>query len=351
MAGHRPADSEIFFMAYFTIAEDRCLNYNYKKASCRRCRDICPRQCWDDNGNLLPERCDACGLCQAVCPVDAIGVEGQPAGAWAELLQSAGSKVHLSCRKYGVGPWSCLGFLNACDLVTLAWRDAVQPQQQVFIHTKHCGACREAVASNLAQEIDRARQFLATGNSVAIRQDGEAPKDHREAKRMDRRGFFGALLSTGVETAQNVLWPEQGVRPFEKAKWRARLLRDRLGVTTPQAQDFFPVLAIEESCIACGLCAKICPIQAMTSVETPLALEISHQPLVCTGCALCIEHCPTGSIHRQPCGAAAARQLIAKEFPRCNECGEVFKPAGKQLTCFDCLLKGRQSVFGPATPE
>ena len=91
--------------------------------------------------------------------------------------------------------------------------------------------------------------------------------------------------------------------------------------------------------------------QAMTAEETPLALELSHQPLVCTGCGLCLEHCPTGSIQREASGAVATRKLIVKEFPRCNECGEVFKPAGRQLTCFDCLLKGRQSVFGPATPE
>ena len=338
-------------MAYFTIAEDRCLNYNYKKANCRKCRDICPRQCWDDHGNLLPERCDGCGLCQAVCPVDAIGVEGQPADAWAELLQSASGAVHLSCRKFGVGPWSCLGFLNARDLVTLALRDTAQTAKQVFVHTKRCRSCREAVDRNLAQEIGRARQFLVQSDSGMIREDGEAPNDHREVKRMDRRGFFGALMATGVETAQNVLWPEQGVRPIEKAKWRARLLRDRPGMGMPQLQDFFPVLSIDESCIACGLCAKICPIQAMTADENAEALEISHQPLVCTGCALCIEHCPTGSIQRQPVGDANAGRLIAKAFPRCNECGAVFKPAGRQLTCFDCLLKGRQSVFGPATTE
>ena len=338
-------------MAYFTIAEDRCLNYNYKKTSCRRCRDICPRQCWDDNGNPLPERCDGCGLCQSVCPVDAIGVEGQPSSAWAELIQNEGSELHLSCRKFGAGPWSCLGFLNARDLVALAMRHTSPAPQTVFVHTRKCGTCRESVDRHLTQEIARARQFLASVSSAAIREDGETPKDYREAKRMDRRGFFGALLSTGVETAQNVLWPEQGVRPIEKAKWRARLLRDRPAAELSAEQDFFPVLSIDASCIACGLCAKICPIQAMTAEETPLALELSHQPLVCTGCGLCLEHCPTGSIQREASGAVATRKLIVKEFPRCNECGEVFKPAGRQLTCFDCLLKGRQSVFGPATPE
>ena len=338
-------------MAYFTIAEDRCLNYNYKKTNCRLCRDICPRQCWDANSNPLLDRCDGCGLCQAVCPVDAIGVEGQPAGAWLEMLAGDEGELHLSCRKYGAGPWSCLGFLNARDLVAMAWRQQSKLPQDIFIHSRHCHECREPVARQLTQEIAKARQFLAQWPGGTIREDGEMPKAYRDAKRMDRRGFFGALLSTGVETAQNVLWPEQGIRPLEKSKWRSQVLRDRPEIMLPASQTVFPILSIADSCIACGLCAKICPIQAMTAEETPMALELSHQPFLCTDCGLCLEHCPTNAISREAGGAVAARLLIAKEFPRCNECGEIFKPAGRQLTCFDCLLKGRQSVFGPETTE
>lgn len=351
LAGYHGPDNEISLMAYFTVAEDRCLNYNYKKTRCRRCRDICPRQCWDDNGTPLPERCDACGLCQAACPTDAIAVEGQPAEVWAALLKSDAEELHLSCRKHGAGPWSCLGFLNARDLVALSWRYPDKSPQTIFVHTLHCNSCREEVGRHLAEEIGQARQFLATWKQNTIREDGEAPKDPRDEKRIGRRGFFSALLSTGVETAQNVLWPEQGVRPIEKSRWRSQLLRDRTAPELLKEQNVFPVLSIDDSCIACGLCAKICPIQAMTAHETPVALTLSHQPLVCTDCGLCLEHCPTDSIRRQIGGMSEAKQLISKEFPHCNECGESFKPAGQQLTCFDCLLKGRRSVFGPETTD
>ena len=334
-------------MAYFTIAEDRCLNYNYKKANCRRCRDICPRQCWDDNGNSIPERCDACGLCQAVCPVDAIGVEGQPAAAWTEMLESSAAVRQLSCQKYGAGPWSCLGFLNARDLVALAWARTKQTPEDVFLYTRHCAGCREPVAGFLAQEVAKARQFLAFWPGGTIREDGAAPQSYRESKRMDRRGFFGALFSTGVETAQNVLWPEKGAQPLEKAKWRSRTLRDRQEIGVLPEQTVFPVLSVADSCITCGLCAKICPVEAITTQETAESLSLLHNPLLCTGCGLCVEHCPENSIAMKLSGAVRTQKLIEKEFPRCNECGEIFKPAGRQLTCFECLLKGRHSVFGP----
>ena len=101
---------------------------------------------------------------------------------------------------------------------------------------RNCAGCREPVASFLAQEVAKARQFLAFWSGGTIREDGAAPQSYREIKRMDRRGFFGALFSTGVETAQNVLWPEKGAQPLEKAKWRSRTLRDRqeIGVLPEQ---------------------------------------------------------------------------------------------------------------------
>src|SRR5664280_139569 len=107
-AGHPKSYSETNFMGFFAIDEDRCLNYNYKISGCRRCRDICPQSCWDEAGRAEPERCDACGLCQAVCPVDAIGVEGISVTAWNEAAGRSGD-LQLSCRRYGGGPWACLG--------------------------------------------------------------------------------------------------------------------------------------------------------------------------------------------------------------------------------------------------
>ena len=76
-------------------------------------------------------------------------------------------------------------------------------------------------------------------------------------------------------------------------------------------------------------------------------MELWQEPLLCTGCGLCVVHCPVDCITLAQEGPANKQKLIVQDFPRCNECGEIFKPAGQQLTCFECLLKGRQSIFGP----
>jgi NAD-dependent dihydropyrimidine dehydrogenase PreA subunit len=350
LAGHPPGCSETFHMAYFSIDTDRCLNYNYKKADCRRCREICPRQCWDQNDNPLVERCDSCGLCQSVCPVDAIAVEGQSFAAWTEMLEAADKTLHLSCEKFGSGPWPCLGFLNARDLVALAWRRNDQPPQDLFLYTGHCYECRPTVADHIEAETAKANRFLARFNAGLILPGDAPPPSYRDSKTIDRRSFFRSLVSTGLETTRNVLWPEAEIRPLAKVAWRTGLLQGRTAEILTLIQEVFPTLTISADCIACGFCAKICPTQAISAEESAVSLTLSHQPLGCTECGLCVEHCPGNAIRIEPAGEATARVLITKDFPRCNECGKVFKPAGQQLTCFDCLMKGRQSVFGPG-PE
>jgi ferredoxin len=59
--------------------------------------------------------------------------------------------------------------------------------------------------------------------------------------------------------------------------------------------------ACANGCLACGLCAKVCPEGAITMVNNLPVIDHSK----CTGCGLCKNKCPAKCIHQGnfKCGA------------------------------------------------
>ena len=143
------------------------------------------------------------------------------------------------------------------------------------------------------------------------------------------------------------MWPEEAPSPLSKAQDRAKVLTGRTENELALPQAVFPLLRVGAGCLACELCAKVCPTGSLTAVDHGQSLELRQEPLLCTGCELCIAHCPAACLSIEETGPALGQTLCLQEYPCCNECGKPFKPAGQQLTCFDCLLKGRESIFGP----
>ena len=206
------------------VDEGACLNYNYKKFNCRKCRDACPNGCWDAGGQLVPELCDRCGLCQAACPVDAVGVEGISSFEWAGATANMGRECTFSCRKQGTGPWACLGFLSSRDLVALALAGDAGAGRDILIRDGDCQSCKPSVAEHLDREIASAAAFLAEIGRGRVLHGASVSKQAAAGNKLDRRSFFSSLFNTGVQTARNVIWPEDANALLKKADWRARML-------------------------------------------------------------------------------------------------------------------------------
>ena len=279
--------------------------------------------------------------------MDAIAVTGIPGAEWSALLKSPADILHLSCRRHGKGPWSCLGFLNARDLVTLALPQTDRPLRKLVFYLSACRQCNPAVAEHLDAEMEAAAAFLGRYGKLCIHEGEKPPQPDEEMRVLSRRSFFGSLLETGMATVRNVMWPEEAPSPLPKAQDRAKVLTGRTENELALPQAVFPLLRVDTGCLACELCAKVCPTGSLTAVDHGQSLELRQEPLLCTGCELCIAHCPAACLSIEETGPALGKTLCLQEYPCCNECGKPFKPAGQQLTCFDCLLKGRESIFGP----
>ena len=50
-----------------------------------------------------------------------------------------------------------------------------------------------------------------------------------------------------------------------------------------------------DRCVACGVCAKVCPREAISIYKGCYAVV---DKATCIGCGLCVKACPAGVMHR-----------------------------------------------------
>jgi MinD superfamily P-loop ATPase len=67
------------------------------------------------------------------------------------------------------------------------------------------------------------------------------------------------------------------------------------GQMTMDTEQLILPLIDQARCTGCGVCAKLCPTNA---VEVHANLAAIVRPLACTYCELCETYCPTGAIGR-----------------------------------------------------
>ena len=131
---------------------------------------------------------------------------------------------------------------------------------------------------------------------------------------MEGKGILrsmGVTLKRFVDTyVEDIKW--LGKRYYTEEGIESRRSADATGIFTiqypeekmpvPEEFRFIPFLIYEvnedgekkDRCTSCGICAKVCPYNAITFDETENVTKIN--PALCQGCGTCVAACPSGAI-------------------------------------------------------
>jgi ferredoxin len=326
------------------INRERCVNTNYKKMNCQRCREWCPCHCIEASLDVDAARCNQCGMCLAACPAEAIAGENYRLEGLQRLLIEAKSPVVLSCRKEdSTSDWPCLGFLDGRLLLTLvlSGKDA---NRSVVLNDQACMGCRPVVAEYLKKLGSEVNKFLVGAGKLPV-SVGNNINTVRHSEAVSRRAFFAQLVEATVNTVREVV----AANAFEAQSLPRRQLfasyADKLVLDRQDNCSLFYNICISDLCKACELCSKVCPEKAISICDHGASLDIYHIPLKCTGCGLCAIHCPQTALVVTAASELEKYHVAGPELPCCLTCGQLYQPVGKQTMCLECLLKSNQRII------
>ncbi|NLF75375.1 MAG: 4Fe-4S dicluster domain-containing protein [Chloroflexi bacterium] len=369
----------------------RCLRARDRFSTCDLCAARCPAgavRIGEGGATFDPAACALCGLCLHLCPVGAFAGD---TGA-NDILRCAAqiddlNALELICPAHpepatgpagidaAIAPAGCLASLGPSAYASLAACGI----PRVAVRLDACAACPLGqVAADVRQAIDRARRVLAAwdlAGSVDIVAEGPLedgqPRPVYPANRppVSRRDLFRRFTSAPARTIDEALLVDEGPSPARNRlpPERRRLLNalDRLPPPIPTAicpapepGQAFVLLGVDDTCTACGVCAKACPTGALQVLydDESRGFEILYAPRACTGCETCLHICDPEALHRRR--VPLFREFLAAEpgrihsgvFHVCEACGARFagEPSARGL-CPPCDFR-RQNPFGYKIP-
>jgi len=306
-------------MPTLSIDADRCVHQRVRGAACQACVDTCPPQAWrmgEDGLGFDPDRCDACGLCTAACPTQALSLPA-PAPQWRTTADGRRA-AWWSCERAGVP-----GLPSARCLLALSppWLQAFSRQHGVKEHVFVPGACSTCDRGAGLAEWQRQWRGLATRQPVALRIAPAADWPRPEAPADAGRRRFLARPSAPPRPAAGTL---TSAREDELA--RAPAPR-RAGAAVAAPQPVWTVDITRERCTLCLACVRLCPTNALIFVAADAdcaSATFGFDASKCTGCGLCTAACDTQAVSAprvpSPADAAAEPLRWAARRLRCARC-------------------------------
>lgn len=343
-----------------------CLSRRYPGTGCRSCVDACPVGALAEvggpsSGPSLRGDCLGCGRCVAACPSEALAVPGlsrAPVAAAPARPGAAPAPLAIDCWRV---PWAdspagalrvpCLGGLSATWLLEQL---AESPQRPLTLLDRgFCTACPVGGAIHPASaalaEVGRTLATLRVSPAgpprlvqfplPPERMDRDLGEPVLEI-RVSRRSLFvgpGRVIQPpGVRSLQAAVPPEAS-----QAQPQRRLAAlSRLAAQPALPAALFPTLAAGADCSGHWVCAAACPTGAIREYRTEQGLGTDFDAAACIACGVCTRLCPEQALTLLPAGDAAdtypgPQPLTRFALSTCPDCGADYQ--GDEPACPACL--------------
>ncbi|MBM3569837.1 MAG: hypothetical protein FJX46_13915 [Alphaproteobacteria bacterium] len=361
------------------FAPDSCLIVRRPGMTCGLCRDACPVRAlgggaW--NVALQGDACVGCGLCAAACPTGALEVEGFGLPA-----TSADLPLAIECRRVpavakteGAASVPCLGGLDEVTLVAGARR---AEGGLALIDRGWCAGCEigrcpepwraaqdeaqatlRAIAPSLAARIRIERRPLPTNWALPMQ------AATRPEPAMERRALLRGLLAVPSEDARRaesrrVVSGRGAVEPRKTRRLQAAIaaLAAAEGVAFPA--QLRPKVAIGEGCDLDGICAAICPTEALWLDRADGKRAIRFRADWCMACGECQRACRSRALRLGVAGEDQDRArvvtLVERATASCVGCESEFVALGDEELCPTCrksvvLMQAIAGLKPPVAP-
>lgn len=368
-----------------TVEPTACLHSWNKAATCDRCVQVCPVGALTVDGTIhLDESvCVQCGLCLPICPVGAFSGTDDTV----DLLKTV---AHLSKRdivemacvihpQAEKGPSHSSAVLRSSGCLAALGTSAYLSLfalgvSHIVLRLDACADCPLGqVQPEIKNNLMLACQIATSETADATEMASLVTQIHPEwpERRVmsvahptrSRREFFKSL--TTVDDLPPLVSqliadePQTNEKPLPRE--RRRLLaawqllpadeRPMPSATALEALSFAHITA-DANCTACGLCARVCPTDALQLIvdNDKDNYQLAFMAKNCVDCGLCVALCEPGALHRQP---PKAEKLLVDQpeilqqglLQHCQRCKTSFAGSADSHLCPICTFR-QQNPFG-----
>jgi ferredoxin len=360
----------------------RCLHSQDQSSNCVACFDLCPVDAITAGTppTLDAELCQSCFACLPACPVGAFHGDDDVASLLTCATHVDGQVVELVCGLHpqpgtgldadaiGLRIHGCLSGLGLGAYLALS----ALGLKRLIVRADACRSCKWcSLDREIHRQTARANEILSawvSGGSVVSTNEVTSPVERAlwDVKNppLSRRDLFRMIARQGQVAMARAMERGAAGSSHQPGRDRLRLLAaiPHLGAPETEVEVHglgFAVLAISDTCTACGACGKACPTGALRyeKNEKEMAFTIAFSARLCIACEICDHVCLPDAItmnrvpdFNQIFDAKDPVILASGQLVRCERCKTLMSERNGTKLCPLCEYR-RTHPLGSMLPK